>query len=448
MIVFDLIIHTLFLPLFVIIDIFESKRSIVKKIVYFLIIVILLGFGWFKAYSQSIRQAKSILFELGLADKLERVKVYGTSMMPIINDNSLVTLHNPNKYELGRGDIVSFHNVETGSIHYIKRIIGLPEEKVMLKNGHVFINDRCLKEPYIFNDLPTYGNTFLKDCYPYTIPKGHYFVLGDNRSISQDSRVLGFIDKNDINGVIKANEEYSFASQAEQKNILKTEISSSKLVKKINVLRKNNDIQEIAQNQTLDESAQAKAESIADKFDDWKTLSLPLGEIMASKGYGYNTAHQFITFGYLDEESIVNQIIESPQDKISFLSNDYSEIGIGVKNKQKGECSFPIIVIVLATPVRPDYDQETINFWQQEGQATQVMLNELEQIKNLGHNSQQIDLLIKDLDQAFNIVTNINQKIDQKKWFSQEEVNQYEKITQKITRQLEEIDFEVNIPSN
>lgn len=107
------------------------------------------------------------------------------SMIPVVQPgdrlivNRLAYLFDDPK----RGDIVMFAFPDDESDNYLKRIIGLPGEKLEIKDGLVYINDsdKPLDEPYL-NDPPNgnYG--------PYNIPEGCYFMLGDNRDISKDAR--------------------------------------------------------------------------------------------------------------------------------------------------------------------------------------------------------------------------------------------------------------------
>ena len=82
-----------------------------------------------------------------------------------------------------RGDLVIFHYPDDESIYYVKRVIGLPGETVMIEDGKVYINgsDTPLDEPYLAEPMEgSYG--------PYTVPEGCYFMLGDNRNNSRDAR--------------------------------------------------------------------------------------------------------------------------------------------------------------------------------------------------------------------------------------------------------------------
>ena len=104
-----------------------------------------------------------------------------------------------------RGDIIVFKYPEEPERDFIKRTIGLPGEKVELKNKRVYINDQALDEPYVHYLIPpgedgapdfdvrvTYG--------PVTVPDGHYFMMGDNRDNSQDSRYWGFLPREYVKG--------------------------------------------------------------------------------------------------------------------------------------------------------------------------------------------------------------------------------------------------------
>ena len=107
------------------------------------------------------------------------------SMMPIVqpDDRLIVNRLSYLFAEPKRGDIVMFAFPDNEEENYLKRIIGLPGEKIEIKKGLVYVNDskEPLSEPYL-NDPPNgdYG--------PYNVPEGCYFMLGDNRDISKDAR--------------------------------------------------------------------------------------------------------------------------------------------------------------------------------------------------------------------------------------------------------------------
>lgn len=127
------------------------------------------------------------------------VKVEGTSMMPGLTDQERIFI-NKYTYKLGAGsiareDLVVFHFPLDPSQSYIKRIIGLPGDYVEIKDGTVYVNGKELSEPYVPEEYRDHMSM------PRTVvPVDHYFVLGDHRSSSNDSRVWGFVERKEIYG--------------------------------------------------------------------------------------------------------------------------------------------------------------------------------------------------------------------------------------------------------
>jgi signal peptidase I len=127
------------------------------------------------------------------------VKVEGTSMMPTLTDQERIFI---NKFtyhfglgEIQRGDMVVFWFPLDPSKSYIKRVIGIPGDRVQIDGGQVYVNDRTLTEDYVpaeFRDNVSWER--------HVVPEGQYFVLGDHRSSSSDSRTWGFVKRDAIYG--------------------------------------------------------------------------------------------------------------------------------------------------------------------------------------------------------------------------------------------------------
>ncbi len=122
-----------------------------------------------------------------------RFRIEGQSMEPNLHDGEYVLIDKVS-YMLRtpeRGDVVVF--VRPGERDYIKRVIGLPGDTVEVRSGQVIVNGVTLDEPYL--QQPTNSN------YPARmVEPGHYFVMGDNRNNSSDSRSFGPIASNSIVG--------------------------------------------------------------------------------------------------------------------------------------------------------------------------------------------------------------------------------------------------------
>jgi len=123
------------------------------------------------------------------------IKVNGSSMMNTLENGDTMIL---NKIGMKINELKRFQIVviKTEESYLIKRIIGLPGETIEYKDGLLYINDKVMKDPYFKEN-----NTI--DFSKVTIPKDHYFVMGDNRDDSIDSRIIGCINKEDIMGTTK-----------------------------------------------------------------------------------------------------------------------------------------------------------------------------------------------------------------------------------------------------
>lgn len=133
---------------------------------------------------------------------LQPHKIKGTSMEPNFPDGEfLLTDKVTYRFrEPARGDVVVFKAPGTDGDEFIKRIIGLPGESVAIRDNRVFVNGQELVESYIPSEVQTRGGPFISDGVEKTIPQDQFFVLGDNRGASSDSRVWGLITKKDISG--------------------------------------------------------------------------------------------------------------------------------------------------------------------------------------------------------------------------------------------------------
>jgi signal peptidase I len=126
------------------------------------------------------------------------VKVEGTSMMPGLEDQERIFI-NQFVYRftgtISRGDTIVFWFPHDTSKSYIKRVIGLPGDRVRIDQGQVFVNDQALEESYVpqvYRDRQSMNET--------PIAEGCYFVLGDHRSSSNDSRSWGTVPRDHIFG--------------------------------------------------------------------------------------------------------------------------------------------------------------------------------------------------------------------------------------------------------
>lgn len=117
------------------------------------------------------------------------VKVDGDSMYNTLNDNDIVLLSKLSSID--RFDIIVLKENDNNAT-IIKRVIGMPGDKVKIRNNKIYINNKIIEDEYAYGETSDYDEITLGD--------DEYFVLGDNRLISKDSRYFGAIKKSDIKG--------------------------------------------------------------------------------------------------------------------------------------------------------------------------------------------------------------------------------------------------------
>jgi signal peptidase I len=150
--------------------------------------------SWLRDLSVSVVIAIIVILFL-----YQPVKVEGTSMTPaLVNDERIFI--NKFVYRFGlsdivRGDTIVFWAPEDSSRSYIKRVIGVPGDVVEIVNGTVVLNGQRLDEPYILDD-----NRDRMSMTRRIVEAGHYFVLGDHRNSSNDSRSWGTVPRDAIYG--------------------------------------------------------------------------------------------------------------------------------------------------------------------------------------------------------------------------------------------------------
>jgi signal peptidase I len=161
----------------------------------------------------------ALLIFLAVSETVQNFKVEGNSMLPSLETDQYIIVNRLAyaQFDLGifdflpffdagddsthhlfggpdRGDVVVFESLSRSDRDFIKRIIGLPGDEVEIHDGLVYINDEPLDEPYIR------GTTTCSGKCSWVVPEDHYFVLGDNRNNSSDSRTIGPIPEKNIIG--------------------------------------------------------------------------------------------------------------------------------------------------------------------------------------------------------------------------------------------------------
>ncbi|HEV7662244.1 MAG TPA: signal peptidase I [Chloroflexota bacterium] len=166
-------------------------------------------FGWLRKFGLELLQTVAIMavLLLGIRGVLQNFRVEGPSMQPTLSTGEFLWVNKAAYFEwdgqflLGgpqRGDIAVLRPPDTTEdIDLIKRVIGLPGDRVRVQHGEVYINGHVLSEPYIRLQA---NYTYPVEGGEVTVPAGQYFVLGDNRANSRDSHFGWFVPAENLVG--------------------------------------------------------------------------------------------------------------------------------------------------------------------------------------------------------------------------------------------------------
>jgi len=176
----------------------EKKKSTLREYTEAIIIAILLALFIRTFVIQAFKiPSGSMLPTLQIGDHLLVNKfIYGIRVP--FTGKVLVPIKDPK-----RGDIIVFRYPKDRSTDYIKRVVGVPGDNVLIKNKKLFINDRAVEDPHAHFTSPAIlpASQNPKDNFgPISVPQGKLFVMGDNRDNSSDSRFWGYVDSNDVLG--------------------------------------------------------------------------------------------------------------------------------------------------------------------------------------------------------------------------------------------------------
>jgi len=300
---FRFIFSFLFLPILV-------MRNFFGAIFGFFVLLPIWGLGIFFA----------LLF-LGIIRNSTPVE--GNSMNPTILDKENINLSSftfINKFFLKpqRGDIVTFESGRTveedGQISsYIKRIVAVGGDSISIRDGFLYVNNELIKEPYIDKPRSTFGGSFLEDCKTIKIPQDYYFVLGDNRKRSKDSRELGLVSINEITSILPTKKQEQFKDRLRDASSdgLDHGLPSFDLdnyYQRINKIREDNNLKPLKRNEKLEKAALARAKSIIEnnEIGENKESKYSYSKAIRDAGYSNIVTGEIRTTGYYDSEELSN----------------------------------------------------------------------------------------------------------------------------------------------
>ena len=328
---------------------------------------------------------------------------------------------------LNIGDMVAFKNAKTVEIlqaedketsaGFIKRVIGVPGDTIELRDGFVYKNNSLLSEPYIASPRSSYGGSGLKDCESTTLPAHKYFVLGDNRKISSDSRFeLGFVDENEIEFVLPYDEQQVYRSlwrdTSQDDSLLgQPTLSSEEFVKLVNIKRDK----KLSIKPSLNKSSTLRGQHLlADKNTVYS-----MEQAIAEAGYSNIILGEFISYGHFSAQELVENLLYHPTNAKQILSKDYTDIGISAVNQDVGGCPTQIIVGHLGGYIPASYDPATLENWRKLRGNLQEIIPSWEKAIDYNNIDQaKLSQLLEILHRRESLAQEIVASIESKSWLS------------------------------
>lgn len=357
------------------------------------------------------------------------------------------------KPPLGRGDLVAFKNAQTATIltaegkdpqiGFIKRIIAIPGDTIELRDGFVYLNGVLLSEPYINTPRSTYGGTNLADCQKITIPQDQYFVMGDNRKVSSDSRYeLGLIHEKDITYYLPFELQNLYHSlyrdtSADPSLIGTPTLNSQEFLTLVNQARVKAGSPALSSSPLLSRSATRQGEQIL------RQAPFKLADVTTSAGYQNVVLAEFSSHGTFTASELYANLLSQPTVFAQVVHSQYQDMGIGVVNREIDGCPRQVIVGHLGGYIPPVYDSAMRQGWLDLSVNLRLIIPSWEEARNYPTLDQdKLSRLLTILHRRLDLATAVLSAIDQRAWFSAslkqriEQDNQDANLAESLIQQL------------
>ncbi len=381
-----------------------------------------------------------------------QVPVSGASMLPTLPEEGFVDFQRyvqDSRFQsvipqqIKRGDIVVFENKKTADelkkqekeeSGFVKRVVGIAGDDVVIKDGFVYVNNEPLEEPYILKSRSTFGGASIQDCQDTIVPEGKLMVLGDNRKVSLDSRQIGLIDIKDVKYYIpyeKQTERFASNWRDSSHDLDKQNESIfdiDQYVALINETRSKNGLEPLVYQPKLEQSAKLRT-NVMFKYNDLDYEAPKSGytmkEAMDDVGYSNITYSEFHIVGYYDAQELFDAILEQPNRTRFLYDKDFDEIGVSTTVGTLNGCPVQMMVQHVAGYVPPNYGDGEIQSWSDGLTRLKAVQPGWEKLKS----SQEIYSQYKtEVDRINEIITIRIQRMEQivkrmqaNEWFTEEE---------------------------
>lgn len=280
------------------------------------------------------------------------------------------------KRTINYGDMVAFKSDVTRKVleeegkdqdaGFIKRVIAVAGDTIELKDGYVIKNGELLNEPYIYRPRSSYGGSTLPDCKMITIPDDHYFVLGDNRKVSSDSRFdLGLIKESDIAYVLPYSEQEVYRplwrdTSKDNELIGTSTLSVAEFYKLVA------DVRSQAKQGTLKPSpALARSTALRGaKLLSEKETTYSMQQAMIDAGYSNVVVGEFVSYGNFTAQELLQNLLAFADTAKQLTNSNYQDIAVTATNREIEGCPKQVIVGHLGGYIPATYESHVVESWQ------------------------------------------------------------------------------------
>jgi len=339
--------------------------------------------------------------------------------------------HTLARHTINHGAMVAFKSDKTAEIltsedkdnssGFIKRVIGVPGDTIELRDGFTYRNGELVSEPYIASPRSTYGGTTLKDCEKFIVPPDNYFVLGDNRKVSSDSRYeLGLVQDADINFILPQDLQSIYTSlwrdtTKDRQLMGSPSLSSDEFLHLVNTKRLSLGLSNLTLKSALLKSSTLRAQHLLD--DDSKSYSMQ--NALSSANYSNIVLGEFISHGHFTAQELLENLLFNAGTSKQILNQDYSDLGISAVNKEVNGCPTQIIVGHLGGYLPASYDQSVIDSWRSLGDNLRSIIPSWEAAKDYESIDQtKLSMLLALLHTRLSLAEEIVQSMEKRAWLT------------------------------